>query len=607
MAAASLLVLFLLLWTVVGFERFPKRQIKTEAKKVVAKLNTDGLPGLKEILEEIEMEEYLMKFARMGITETRLLLRMSEMDYTMMSIDWEEIKSEQINKIKAVVKKYYDLAAEAALKEVSQEADPNVAERQKLKYGKIYLPGAVQSFEYVQASFGGPAPLGSFSLEMSPFPHTGCSPAFYRSMHTELERTAANGKGEVADEEVGRDGEVAVQEEGGQQESEDDEAGVDLTGKAYVVKRGHCSFLAKAQYAFKHNASALIIVNSENRLEAPSSGYGIDPRISSENVTRLGSLPIFSVSNGSWAKLDFSLRHGYQWSENSGSVSAVHAGSTAEHQKQAKHNDVDVPRVRFVPLKCGEQLAGSSTKSCVPVLKEEKRLNAEISWGTMRITSHGGDDGTIRVAKSFQFLTSAAGGILPVDEIKVVRGDPRDGCTDLVNDNEGRDSQSRIRGHKKNVAVALTRGGCSFDEKLLHAEQAGARMGLVMETNDAALQRMGGSVETNSFIGMPSILCSTPCQAYLDNILSNPLNDVVVQLTMGKDSSLADKWLDLVVHPWAEEDDEKALQMEQFLPSFSGDENLEIAHWLRRQANNLRDRPIDVSTDGYDAGENNWE
>ena len=89
--------------SVTGFDRFPKRQTKTEAKKVV-KLNTDDLPGLKEILGEIDMEDYLMKFARMGITETRLLLRMSDMDYTMMSIDWEEIKPEQISKIKAVVK-----------------------------------------------------------------------------------------------------------------------------------------------------------------------------------------------------------------------------------------------------------------------------------------------------------------------------------------------------------------------------------------------------------------------------------------------------------------------------------------------------------------------
>ena len=234
---ASVLVLLLLLSAVTSFERFPKRQTKTETTKSVVKLNTDGLPSLKEILEEIEMGEYLMKFARLGITETRLLLRMSPMDYTMMSIEWEEIKPEQLNKIKAVVRKYYDLAAEAAMNNLDQEADPLIGDRKKLKYGKIYLPGAVQSFEYVQASFGGPAPLGSFSLELSPFPHTGCSPAFYKNIHNELENTAKNGREEV---DVEEDGEVASRKDEDEEEGEDD--GLDLTDKAYVVKRGHCSF-----------------------------------------------------------------------------------------------------------------------------------------------------------------------------------------------------------------------------------------------------------------------------------------------------------------------------------------------------------------------------
>ena len=187
-----------------------------------------------------------------------------------------------------------------------------------------------------------------------------------------------------------------------------------------------------------------------------------------------------------------------------------------------------------------------------------------------------------------------------------MRGNPSDGCADLVNNVEGYDPRFRISGHDMNVAVALTRGNCSFDKKLLHAEQAGARMGLVMETDDSALQRMGGSALTNTHIGMPSILCSTPCQMYLDHVMSHPLNTVTVQLIMGKDSSLADKWLDLVVHPWAEEDEEKALQMEQLVSSFAGDENLEIAQWLKRQAGNLRATPLDISTDGYNE-DNNWE
>ena len=194
-----------------------------------------------------------------------------------------------------------------------------------------------------------------------------------------------------------------------------------------------------------------------------------------------------------------------------------------------------------------------------------------------------------------------------MDEVRVVPGKPSDGCTGLVNDKEGQEPHFRISGHEMNVAVALQRGGCSFDQKLLHAEEAGARLGIVMETSDVALQRMGGSAASNTYIGMPSVLCSTPCQEYLDNVLADTANTVTLQLTMGKDSRLADKWLELVVYPWAEDDDDKALQMEQLLPSFKGDENLEIAQWLRRQSNLLRADPIGVQSDDGVSNSDNWE
>jgi hypothetical protein len=583
-----------------GFERFPKHQTKSREPKKVIKLNVDSCPDLKGILEEIEMGDFLMKFARMGITETRLLLRMSEMDYTMMTLDWPDITEEQVGKVRAVVKKYHDIAAAAAeeVEIVMEMIDP---ERAKLKFGRVLLPGAVQYFEYMQASFGGPPPLGTLDVEMAPIPHSGCSPAFYRNAHRELEARES-------EDAVNVDGDTAAaaeEEEKGEKEEDDEDDGMDLTGKVYVVKRGHCSFLQKAQYAYKHNASALLIVNDVDRLETAASGYGINPRVTSKDVKLVQSLPVFSVSSTAWAKLAFSAQHGYQWTSGSASTSsattntAVHAGSSGEQQLAAKDADLDSLKLRFVPLKCGEKHSNMQT-SCQPLLEREKKLNPEVTWGSMRISSSG-SGGEGKVTKSFQFLTSSFGGVLPVDTLTLIPSDPSHGCKPLANADD-------VASTRANVAVAMERGGCMFQDKLKHAEQAGARMAIVMEGSaDSALQRIGGNAESSGDIGMPSVMCSWMCNQYITQVLEQAAaaasgggsGSVTIKLSPASGQSLAQKWIDLVIYEWSHDEEEKARQMEQMLPHYTSEEDLEIAAWLRRTAASLRAGPVDVHTDGY--------
>ena len=59
-----------------------------------------------------------------------------------------------------------------------------------------------------------------------------------------------------------------------------------------------------------------------------------------------------------------------------------------------------------MPVKCGELVAGSNKKSCVPVLQEES-LNPEISWGTIASLLVAGTM-SLKVTKSFQFLLPQA-------------------------------------------------------------------------------------------------------------------------------------------------------------------------------------------------------
>ena len=143
---------------------------------------------------------------------------------------------------------------------VTELKKPLIDERSRLNYGRLYLYGATQSFEYVTASFGGSPPIGAFPLIItSDEAHQGCSLA----------------------------------------------EGVDLTGIILAVRRGNCSFLTKATIAHKANATALIIVNTEDRLDSPAAGLGIDHNVTDAQVTAVASLPVITLSNTSWAKLDF--------------------------------------------------------------------------------------------------------------------------------------------------------------------------------------------------------------------------------------------------------------------------------------------------------------
>jgi len=160
-----------------AFDRFGKKNKnkpkKGPTKNAPVKLNVDGLPDLKAILTEIDLRDYLQHFVKMGVTETRLLLRLSSMDFRIMSMEWEDhgFTDENLVAVKAAVKKYYEIAKEAGIE--SSETNVENKERKRLKYGRMYIPGAVQSFEWASASFAGPVPTQLLYLSVASWPFYG--------------------------------------------------------------------------------------------------------------------------------------------------------------------------------------------------------------------------------------------------------------------------------------------------------------------------------------------------------------------------------------------------------------------------------------------------
>ena len=212
----------LLLGCVQGaFNRFNKKEKpKPMPKPAPVVLDVTVVPSLESILEEIGLSDWLPKLIRMGVTENRLLLRLQPMDYRVMEMEWEDVQRDQIVLLKSTVEKYYVIAKEAGDRIL---AAPKLnKDRDKLTYGRVTMPGGVQSFEYALASFGGIVPRIPMSLQLAEYPHTGCRPPELSEIASleelkkrskELEKRASSsavdtdelGKGNVA---TGSDGEA---------------------------------------------------------------------------------------------------------------------------------------------------------------------------------------------------------------------------------------------------------------------------------------------------------------------------------------------------------------------------------------------------------------
>ena len=82
------------------FGRQKKEKPKPKPKPPPVALNIDAVPKMEFILEEVGMKEYFDRFIRMGVTDSRLLLRVSSMDYRLMEMEWEDVTTDQMTSLK---------------------------------------------------------------------------------------------------------------------------------------------------------------------------------------------------------------------------------------------------------------------------------------------------------------------------------------------------------------------------------------------------------------------------------------------------------------------------------------------------------------------------
>jgi hypothetical protein len=581
----SLVLLFICISLSDGKKRYPEPKTKIQPKPKPVKLNTDNLPTLQEILESLNLSRFFKDFIKMGVTETRLLVRLSSMDFRMMQMDFDNISDEEIMRLKDEVA---SLIIKATV--VEEVIRPELAERGKLTYGRVYMEDSVQSFEFMLASFGGPPPIGRFKLDIPDSPY-GCE---------------AN-------------------------------EGTNYEGNVVLIKRGECTFLAKAKIAKDANASALLVVNNVDRLESPASGLGVDKNITDAMVLSLGNFPVLSLANTTWSKLEYAVNVNRQLG-----VSTY---------------------VDMVPLKC------RTGGVCAPLLSEEKDVQDEVSWGTIRLRSHntatatatataavsvdtatasssggGGSAGATKEVRSFEFLSSIYGSQLPTRlQLEVVLAENIEGCEPYGAASEetavaaevavdGSTTEEAAAGGNstkengfqsmlqvldlpryKGKAVVVHRGGCRFDIKTLHAQNAGASFVIVVDVEDNALQRMGGLQPEAGYIGIPSVLVTAPAGRYIHSQISGSGGGALtVEVMPARDKAGSEAWIELAFTEWQEEEEQLVLQLEglikkheqaqQHVTSSGASKDAtstgEIVAWLHRKLDSiLNSKKKSIATD----------
>lgn len=510
----------------------PKATAKIKAKPV--RLDETKLPALKDLLTELGMDSRFSSLIRMGVVDSTKLLRLTSMDFRIMQMEWDGFSEEDSKSLQTRIAELIEVA------KMPDELppDPNLAERNKLKYGRLYTKNSVQSFDYAIASFGCThPPIGPKKLFIMEKPNEfGC---------IDLSVNITEVHAESATELAGN-----------------------YENTYIVVKRGMCSFLQKAQFVKSNyrSASGMIVINNVDQVESPSSGYGIDKSITDNAVVSFNKQPseqfiILSVSNSSWAKLERSI------SAN-------------------KYYNLDT-MAAAVPLKCGRlaskdgtttKTSGTGSGNCYPLIEADKELATEVTCGNIQFSVPTGA-GTQQTSPSFDFLASYVGATLP-DGLshEVALSLPLNGCVSLNNGSIELEAERKRYEHK---ALVMERGGCPFSEKLMFAQSVGALYAIIIDnSHDNALQHIGVADSFGSVIGIPSVMITKAAGAWLLSLGSETgvegtgetMGEIRSTLTLHKNSAgvdtIAQHWLELAHYPWVSDRQGYLMQLNVLLNKY---------------------------------------
>lgn len=118
----------------VGADRFKRKDMsESRAKPKPPNLNTDLVPSLEEILEELSLNHRKQELYKMGVVDTRILLRLKKMDFHMMTMEWSDAEQSEIDALKNAVEKYVEQATVTS--EEVEERD--LSQRNKLTFGRL--------------------------------------------------------------------------------------------------------------------------------------------------------------------------------------------------------------------------------------------------------------------------------------------------------------------------------------------------------------------------------------------------------------------------------------------------------------------------------------
>jgi hypothetical protein len=461
-------------------------------------INEELLPDFLDILEEAGMKGRLADLVRMGIVDTRVLLRLKRMDFQMMQFEWQDMTGEMVDTFMEVCGKYA-VQATANAQQV-EEVMTDYSERDMQRFGRLVLPHGVQSYEYIQASFGGRPPVGLREI------------IFAENMDA------------CPDDEEGKESAALPRSE-------------KFKDKMLVAKRGNCSFLRKAEFALANGATGLIIVNSVDNLESPSSGVGVDHTVTDKRVMAMKELSVVAVSNTTWSPLKHAL------------------DVAADHKLPLF--------AQTIPLKCGAR------GYCEAVLEEEMGVTLDISAGQIRVTTSNGE------SKAFDFLTSTFGSHLLTSGMELIMADPPHGC-----------SPPSLPGGLKDFALVTLRGKCRFDVKALTAEGAGARVVVVVDVDDNALQRLGAAPGIGDAIGIPAVIVTAAAGRYMDAAFM--AGDVTGTLEPSSDRAISEAWIDLAFTEFYEATEDALSQLEGLAMKYENSASLEIVSWLKQKSMKVR-------------------
>ncbi len=124
------------------FTRKTANDLKTQKPKEL-KINYDILPTFEDIIEELGFSKYINQFYKIGVYETRLLLKLKKMDLHLMSIEWEGFTSDDGDRLK---NKIDTLIALGEIK-IENIVDPNLIERNKMKFGSFVIQDSSRAFD----------------------------------------------------------------------------------------------------------------------------------------------------------------------------------------------------------------------------------------------------------------------------------------------------------------------------------------------------------------------------------------------------------------------------------------------------------------------------